>query len=150
MNSFVLLGFDEAGTQEAKLDVYKEHSETPSLEATEGYYRFKSETFIAGHTIVDYSMKAKEPLGKEEDRAEMYPNASTSDSLICQCECVLTGERSKLVHENFQGLPEHDKEENTRTPGEDPWMSRPVDGQTQETHSEDWIGQGRCLEASPE
>ena len=92
MNSFVLLGFDEAGTQEAKLDVYQEHSETPSLEATEGYYRFKSETFIAGHTIVDYSMKVKERLGKEEDRAEMYPNAS--DPLICRCECLLIGDVS--------------------------------------------------------
>ncbi|KIY44800.1 Cullin-domain-containing protein [Fistulina hepatica ATCC 64428] len=111
VNSFVSLGLDENDINKACLDVYKEHFETPFIEATEKYYRQESEAFIAQNSVSEYLKKAEDRLREEEDRIERYLNTQTRKPLISKCEHVLIREHAELMWESFQGLLDYDKEE---------------------------------------
>ena len=62
VDSFVSLGLDESDINKVSYEVYKEHFESPFLEATEKYYRKESEQFLAENSVPDYMKKAEERL----------------------------------------------------------------------------------------
>ena len=68
---------DEADTNKASLDVYREHLETPFITATEKYYKAESEAFLAENSVSEYLKKAEERLREEEDRVERFLNSNT-------------------------------------------------------------------------
>ncbi|TFY78525.1 hypothetical protein EWM64_g5483 [Hericium alpestre] len=111
VDSFVSLGIDEADINKASLDNYKEHFETPFLEATEKYYKQESESFLAENSVSDYLKKAEERLREEEDRVERYLHTTTRKLLISKCEHVLIREHAELMWESFQTLLDYDKDE---------------------------------------
>lgn len=111
VDSFVSLGIDEADINKASLDVYKEHFETPFLDATEKYYKTESDSFLAENSVSDYLKKAEERLREEEDRVERYLHTQTRKSLITKCEHVLIREHAELMWESFQNLLDFDKDE---------------------------------------
>lgn len=111
VDSFVSLGLDESDTNKACLEVYKEHFETPFLDATEKYYKQESESFLAESSVSDYLKKAEDRLREEEDRVDRYLNTSTRKSLVAKCEHVLIREHSELMWESFQSLLDFDKDE---------------------------------------
>lgn len=111
VDSFVSLGLDEADTNKASLDVYKEHFENAFIDATEKYYKQESESFLAESSVSDYLKKAEERLREEEDRVERYLNTQTRKSLVSKCEHVLIRDHSQLMWESFQGLLDYDKDE---------------------------------------
>ncbi|KAJ7645450.1 Cullin [Mycena polygramma] len=111
VDSLVSLGLDEGDPNKACLDVYKEHFETPFIDATEQYYKHESESFLAENSVSDYLKKAEERLREEEDRVERYLNTGTRKPLVTKCEHVLIREHSKLMWENFQTLLDFDKDE---------------------------------------
>lgn len=111
VDSLVSLGLDEADPNKACFDVYKEHFETPFIDATEQYYKHESESFLAENSVSDYLKKAEERLKEEEDRVERYLNTQTRKPLISKCEHVLIREHSTLMWENFQTLLDFDKDE---------------------------------------
>lgn len=77
VESLVALGIDEQDTNRTNLDVYKEGFEVPFVTATEQYYKTESVAFIAENTVTDYMLKAEARLKEEEDRVDMYLNASS-------------------------------------------------------------------------
>lgn len=111
VESFVSLGLDDSDTNKACLEVYKEHFESPFIDATETYYKHESDSFIASHSVPDYLKKAEERLKEEEDRVDRYLNTQTRKPLISKCEAVLIREHSTLMWENFQNLLDYDKDE---------------------------------------
>ena len=111
VDSFVSLGLDESDTNKQSLDVYKEHFETPFIQATEKYYKTESEAFLAENSVSDYLKKAEERLKEEEDRVERYLNTVTRKTLINRCEHVLIREHSETMWEEFQRLLDFDKDE---------------------------------------
>lgn len=111
VDSFVSLGLDEADINKASLDVYKEHLETPFLDATEKYYEQESEAFLAESSVSDYLKKAEERLKEEEDRVDRYLNTDTRKQLVSKCEHVLIRQHSDLMWESFQSLLDFDKDE---------------------------------------
>ena len=111
VDSFVSLGLDETDINKASLDVYKEHLETPFLEATEKYYQQESEAFLAESSVSDYLKKAEERLREEEDRVDRYLNTETRKQLVSKCEHVLIRQHSELMWESFQNLLDFDKDE---------------------------------------
>lgn len=111
VDSFVSLGLDESDINKASLDVYKEHLETPFLDATEKYYEQESEAFLAESSVSDYLKKAEERLKEEEDRVDRYLNTDTRKQLVSKCEHVLIRQHSDLMWESFQSLLDFDKDE---------------------------------------
>lgn len=111
VDSFVSLGLDETDINKVCFDQYKDHFETPFVEATEKFYRTESEQFLAQNSVADYLKKAEERLREEEDRVERYLNTNTRKILISKCEHVLIREHSQLMQENFQELLDFDKDE---------------------------------------
>ena len=111
VDSFVSLGLDESDINKVSYEVYKEHFESPFLEATEKYYRKESEQFLAENSVPDYMKKADERLREEEDRVERYLNTNTRKALISKCEHVLIREHSERLWEHFQTLLDYDKDE---------------------------------------
>jgi cullin 1 len=111
VDSFVSLGIDESDINKASLEIYKEHFETPFLEATEQYYKQESEAFLAENSVSDYLKKAEERLREEEDRVERYLHTMTRKLLIQKCEHVLIREHSVLMWDSFQNLLDYDKDE---------------------------------------
>ncbi|KAF8550830.1 Cullin-domain-containing protein [Imleria badia] len=111
VDSFVSLGLDETDINKASLDVYKEHLESPFLDATEKYYQQESEAFLAESSVSDYLKKAEERLREEEDRVDRYLNTETRKQLVSKCEHVLIRQHSELMWESFQNLLDFDKDE---------------------------------------
>ncbi|KAF9463083.1 Cullin [Collybia nuda] len=111
VDSFVSLGLDNVDLNKECLDIYKEHFESPFIEATEHYYKKESETFLAGNSVSDYLKKAEDRLREEEDRVERYLHTKTRKELISKCEHVLIREHSELMWENFQNLLDFDQDE---------------------------------------
>jgi cullin 1 len=111
VDSFVSLGIDESDINKASLDIYKDHFETPFLEATEKYYKEESSAFLAENSVSDYLRKAEERLREEEDRVERYLHTGTRKPLIQKCEHVLIREHSELMWDAFQTLLDYDKDE---------------------------------------
>ncbi|KAG1792893.1 Cullin [Suillus plorans] len=111
VDSFVSLGLDESDINKASLDVYREHLETPFLDATEKYYEQESEAFLAESSVSDYLKKAEERLKEEEDRVDRYLNTDTRKQLVSKCEHVLIRQHSDLMWESFQSLLDFDKDE---------------------------------------
>ncbi|KIP06829.1 hypothetical protein PHLGIDRAFT_72117 [Phlebiopsis gigantea 11061_1 CR5-6] len=111
VDSFVSLGLDESDINKVSYEVYKEHFETPFLEATENYYRTESRAFLAENSVPDYMKKADERLREEEDRVERYLNTNTRKALISKCEHVLIREHSEKLWDHFQTLLDYDKDE---------------------------------------
>ncbi|RDX50263.1 Cullin-domain-containing protein [Lentinus brumalis] len=111
VDSFVSLGLDESDINKVSYEVYREHLETPFLEATEKYYRQESKAFLSENSVADYLKKAEERLREEEDRVERYMNTNTRKALIQKCEHVLIREHAELMWESFQGLLDYDKDE---------------------------------------
>lgn len=111
VDSFVSLGLDNADPNKECLDIYKEHFETPFIEATEQYYKKESESFLAGNSISDYLKRAEDRLREEEDRVERYLHTKTRKELISKCEHVLIREHSELMWESFQNLLDFDQDE---------------------------------------
>jgi cullin 1 len=138
VDSFVSLGLDEEDINKVSLDVYKEHLETPFLNATEEFYEQESNKFQAlapsssrnllslwripwhrqdyrrTHCLSDYLKKAEERLKEEEDRVDRYLNTETRNQLISKCEQVLIRPHSDLMWESFQSLLDFDKDEDLR------------------------------------
>jgi hypothetical protein len=104
VDSFVSLGLDETDINKASLDVYREHLETPFLDATEKYYEQESEAFLAESSVSDYLKKAEERLKEEEDRVDRYLNTDTRKQLVSKCEHVLIRQHSDLMWESFQSF----------------------------------------------
>lgn len=77
IESLVALGIDDADANRTNLDVYKEAFEKPFLVQTEQFYKQESEAYIAVNPVTDYMKKAVVRLEEEEDRVDMYLNAST-------------------------------------------------------------------------
>ena len=111
VDSFVSLGLDEKDIDKVSLDVYKEHLESPFLEATERYYQQGSEVLLAQSSISDYLKKAEERLREEEDRVDRYLHAETRNQLTDICEHVLIRQHLELMWESFQGLLDFDEGE---------------------------------------
>ncbi|PIL22855.1 transcription factor [Ganoderma sinense ZZ0214-1] len=111
VDSFVSLGLDESDINKVSYEVYREHLETPFLDATEKYYRQESKAFLSENSVADYLKKAEERLREEEDRVERYMNTNTRKALINKCEHVLIREHAELMWESFQGLLDYDKDE---------------------------------------
>lgn len=111
VDSFVSLGLDESDINKVSYEVYKEHFESPFLEATEKYYRKESEQFLAENSVPDYMKKAEERLREEEDRVERYLNTNTRKALVSKCEHVLIREHAERLWEHFQTLLDYDKDE---------------------------------------
>lgn len=109
--SFVSLGLDNTDPNKECLDVYKEHFETPFIEASEQYYKKESEAFLAENTVSEYLKKADDRLREEEDRVERYLHTKTRKELIAKCEHVLIREHAELMWENFQKLLDFDQDE---------------------------------------
>lgn len=105
------LGLDESDINKVSYEVYKEHFETPFLDATEKYYRKESEAFLAENSVPDYMKKAEERLREEEDRVERYLNTNTRKPLISKCEHVLIREHAERLWDHFQTLLDYDKDE---------------------------------------
>jgi cullin 1 len=114
VDSFVSLGLDDEDINKASLDVYKEHLETPFLDATEGYYVRESNAFLAENSLSDYLKKVEERLTEEEDRIDRYLNTETRKQLISKCEQVLIRQHSDLMWESLQSLLDFDKDEDLR------------------------------------
>lgn len=113
VDSFVSLGLDDSDSNKATFDVYKEHFETPFINATEKYYKHESESFLAENSISEYLKKAEERLKEEEDRVERYMNSITRKTLVGKCEAVLIREHAEAMWEDFQNLLDFDKDEGT-------------------------------------
>ncbi|VDB91866.1 unnamed protein product [Peniophora sp. CBMAI 1063] len=111
IDSFVSLGIDETDINKASLEIYKEHLETPFLEATEKYYKAESEAFLAENSVSDYLKKAEERLREEEDRVERYLHTTTRKLLVQKCEHVLIRSHAELMWDAFQTLLDFDKDE---------------------------------------
>ncbi|KAI0755249.1 Cullin-domain-containing protein [Daedaleopsis nitida] len=111
VDSFVSLGLDESDINKVSYEVYREHLETPFLDATEKYYQQESKAFLSENSVADYLKKAEERLREEEDRVERYMNTNTRKALIQKCEHVLIREHAELMWESFQGLLDYDKDE---------------------------------------
>ncbi|KAI0055375.1 Cullin-domain-containing protein [Artomyces pyxidatus] len=111
VDSFVSLGIDETDINKQSLENYKEHFETPFLDATEAYYKQESDSFLAENSVSDYLKKAEERLREEEDRVERYLHTTTRKLLISKCEHVLIRQHAELMWENFQTLLDYDKDE---------------------------------------
>ncbi|KAJ8597534.1 Cullin repeat-containing protein [Rhizopogon salebrosus TDB-379] len=132
VDSFVSLGFDEEDINKVSLDVYKEHLETPFLDATEKFYVRESNEFQAlapsssrnllslwrlpwyrhgycrKHDLFDYLKMAEGRLKEEEDRVDRYLNPETRKQLISMCELVLILPHPNLMRENFQSSLDFD------------------------------------------
>jgi cullin 1 len=111
VDSFVSLGLDDADINKLSLDVYKDHLESPFLDATEKYYKAESEAFLAENSVSDYLKKAEERLREEEDRVERFLNTQTRKALIAKCEDVLIRKHAVLMQEEFQRLLDFDRDE---------------------------------------
>ncbi|KAK7040956.1 ubiquitin ligase (cullin) of SCF [Paramarasmius palmivorus] len=111
VTSFVSLGLDSNDPNKECLDVYKEHFETPFLEATEKYYKQESEAFLAANSVSEYLRKAEDRLREEEDRVERYLHTKTRKELVSKCEEVLIRDHAELMWESFQKLLDFDKDE---------------------------------------
>ncbi|KAL1716976.1 Cullin [Schizophyllum commune] len=111
VDSFVSLGLDNSDPNKECLDVYKEHFETPFLDATDKYYRQESEAFLAQNSVSDYLKKAEDRLKEEEDRVERYLHTKTRKDLISRCENVLIREHLELMQDSFQRLLDYDQDE---------------------------------------
>ncbi len=111
VDSFVSLGLDESDINKVSYEVYRDHLETPFLQATEKYYQQESKAFLSENSVADYLKKAEERLREEEDRVERYMNTNTRKALINKCEHVLIREHAELMWESFQGLLDYDKDE---------------------------------------
>jgi cullin 1 len=111
VDSFVSLGLDDEDINKASLDVYKEHLETPFLDATEEYYVRESNAFLAENSLSDYLKKVEERLTEEEDRIDRYLNTETRKQLISKCEQVLIRQHSDLMWGGLQNLLDFDKDE---------------------------------------
>ncbi|KAF5371252.1 hypothetical protein D9758_004235 [Tetrapyrgos nigripes] len=109
--SFVSLGLDNGDPFKECLDVYKDHFETPFINATEEYYKKESEAFLASNTVSEYLKKAEDRLKEEEDRIERYLHTKTRKELITKCEHVLIRNHSELMWESFQKLLDFDQDE---------------------------------------
>jgi cullin 1 len=111
LNSFAALGIGEADLQKKNLDVYWEHFEVRFLDTTESFYKAESEAFLAKYGITEYLKKVEEWLREEEGRVERYLHESTKEPLIRKCEDVLIRERSELIRETLQSLPDRSDED---------------------------------------
>lgn len=109
--SFVSLGLDNTDPNKECLDVYKEHLETPFIDASDVYYKKESEAFLAENTVSDYLKKAEDRLREEEDRVERYLHTKTRKELITKCEHVLIREHAERMWDNFQKLLDYDQDE---------------------------------------
>ncbi|KAF5389228.1 hypothetical protein D9757_003461 [Collybiopsis confluens] len=111
VDSFVSLGLDETDTNKACLDVYREHFESPFIDATEKFYKKESESFLAEHSVSEYLKRAEERLKEEEDRVDRYLNTQTRKALVSKCEQVLIREHAELMWDSFESLLDYDKDE---------------------------------------
>ncbi len=108
VHSFVALGLDSIDPNKECLAVYKEHFETPFIQATGLYYKKESQVFLAENTVSDYLKKAQEWLRKEEDRVERYLHTNTRKELIAKCEDVLIRQYAHLIQDTSQKLLDED------------------------------------------
>jgi cullin 1 len=81
VDSSDLLGLDEKDINKVSLDVYKEHLETPFLDATKKHYEYESEPFHAGSSV-RVSERGEERLREEDDRVVRYLNPDTRELLV--------------------------------------------------------------------
>ena len=111
VDSFVSLGLDETDINKASLDVYKEHLETPFLEATEKYYQQESKAFLVEGSVSDYLKQVEEYLMEEEDRVDRYLATETWKPLVSKCEHALIRQHLKLICDGSRTLFDFDRYE---------------------------------------
>jgi cullin 1 len=109
-DSLVSLGLDKEDLNKTSLDAYKEHLETPFLEATEKYYEQASEPFLPGSNVSDYLEKGEKRLKEEGDRVDRYLNNETRRQVLH----VLIRQHFNLMCESTQNLSAFDNEEDLR------------------------------------
>jgi cullin 1 len=73
----VSLGLDENEPNKANFDVYRQHFETPFIQATADYYATESRSFLAENSVSAYMKRAEDRLREEEDRIERYLSSTT-------------------------------------------------------------------------
>ncbi|CAG8707484.1 3555_t:CDS:10, partial [Acaulospora morrowiae] len=111
VESFVALGLDDADSTKSTLDVYKDHFQTPFVDASEVYYKAESEKFVRENSVTEYMKKAEKRLMEEENRVQMYLHQSTHKPLISKCETVLVKNHTEIMWDEFQNLLNADKME---------------------------------------
>jgi len=111
IDSLVPLGLDEDDINRVHLDVYNNHFKIPFLEATEKYYKLKSEAFLAENSISGYLRKVGEWLREEESRVERYLNTEARKPLIDSCVHALIREHLELMYEASQRLLDQGRNE---------------------------------------
>ena len=128
----VSLGLDENDSNKANFDVYKQHFETPFIDATAAYYEAESKTFLAENSVSAYMKKADERLREEEDRVERYLSSTTRKivsrieqkcsigrefesfsllQLMAKCDEKLIADHRDILIGDFQNLLDFDKDE---------------------------------------
>ncbi|KAI9751273.1 MAG: hypothetical protein M1835_001245 [Candelina submexicana] len=109
VDSFVLLGLDEADNTKGTLEVYRQHFEKPFLDATSKYYKNESKHFISENSVVDYMKKAEARLDEEKNRVGLYLHPDIMIPLMKVCQGVLITEHSILLRDEFQLLLDADR-----------------------------------------
>ncbi|KAI9711652.1 MAG: hypothetical protein M1812_007085 [Candelaria pacifica] len=109
VDSFVLLGLDEADNTKGTLEVYRQHFEKPFLDATAKYYKNESKQFISENSVVDYMKKAEARLDEEKNRVGLYLHPDIMIPLMKVCQGVLITEHSILLRDEFQLLLDADR-----------------------------------------
>ncbi|KAG8957066.1 hypothetical protein FRC00_004506 [Tulasnella sp. 408] len=109
VDSFVSLGLDDSNMNKATFDVYKEHFETPFINATEKYYKHKLDSFTTEDSINKYLKKAGKWLKEEEDCVR-YMNIKAQKALLSR-HAVLIREHVAAVWQDFESLLDFDKDE---------------------------------------
>lgn len=109
ISGYVNLGVAEHNPSEKTLAVYKQHFETPFLEATSAFYRAESSHFIALNPIADYMAKVEQRLAEERRRARQYLHATSEAPLLARADDALVGAHVDALWAAFGPLLAADK-----------------------------------------
>ena len=102
IDSFISLGFDEAGVQ--TLDVYMNDFWFPFIAATETYYREESTKLLTNASVSNYIRRVEEMLKEEAERVDRYLHRCSRNILITTCERVLIAEKAEAIRGEFREL----------------------------------------------
>ena len=102
IDSFISLGFDEAGGQ--TLDVYMNDFWFPFIAATETYYREESAKLLTNASVSNYIRRIEERLEEEAERVDRCLHRCSRNILITTCERVFIAEKAEVIRREFREL----------------------------------------------